>query len=283
MIAHSKILSFGKVQFRVAVQEPRLLETIEAFFSLASLHDGKDLEDGVLVLSLEDLEGWHEASAECTSDSDRCFVAIRLLITSLYAMHDSCIWIDAACLLSPEDKLILVCGPSCSGKTTLSLAMAHALGWRIIAEDITLVELGSKLVLPCPSPSGIRPGTLERIKKLCALPQGMDFPQAFYFNKRPFASTPVEANFDLVLLLEDWEKTKVRGDFDLTLQPLACTDLLRRLLSISNLLRFDKELAPFAELVKNARIFQLSGGELDQRVRLLTQLSASEPTNRRTS
>lgn len=79
-------------------------------------------------------------------------IALIGLLDRCLADHAGYLWIDASALLTPQGALVLLSGPSHSGKTTLTLSMALAHNWKILAEDIVLIDLKTGLLVHLPDP-----------------------------------------------------------------------------------------------------------------------------------
>jgi hypothetical protein len=273
MTKSSKVLRLGKCRFRVESEQSELIEAIEALFSEdrqpvnGSVAVADQLEEEVFVERLVDLvdgEGMKEPV-----DGLECHSPVIALVNRLYGRHGDCIWLDAASLLSPTGRLVLLAGPSHSGKTTLSLGLALSKYWSILSEDITLIDPQLKVVYSCPTPSKLRAGTAERLAEVC--PTSVDkFPEsAWFFDESMYAAESLPAKFELALYLDAIGENDSN---ELLIEKITPAELLKRVLPISNLLKLTGRADLFYETVETASCLRISGGKLGERIDLLESI-----------
>ncbi|HEV8718174.1 MAG TPA: hypothetical protein VGX03_35830 [Candidatus Binatia bacterium] len=95
---------------------------------------------------------------------------LRVLISDILGRHAGCLWIDAACLLSPHGQKVLIAGHSGAGKsTTTALALALRYGWKVLAEDVTLIDLQADAVIVFAAPFSLKAGTVKLLQESIAM------------------------------------------------------------------------------------------------------------------
>src|SRR5260370_19475284 len=90
---------------------------------------------------------------------------LRVLISDILGRHTGCLWIDGACLLSSHGKKVLISGHSGAGKSTTALALALRYGWKVLAEDVTLIDPQTNTVIVFASPFSLKAGTLKLLQE----------------------------------------------------------------------------------------------------------------------
>ena len=93
------------------------------------------------------------------------YVDLRQVINDVLRKHDGTIWIDAGCLLSPTGKRYLIVGKSSAGKSTLTMAMALGLGWKVITEDLLLISTLSDTLYIFATPFSFKTGTTQLLEE----------------------------------------------------------------------------------------------------------------------
>lgn len=147
----------GGVVLRVRVWEPRLAGALDRMLAaLASdgaptstldlfvredrtaiAVDGRVVQDGLGV-------GW--------------WLLVRQLARSLNPGRDWLGVLHAATVAPASGRALAICGVSGAGKTTLAGALVAA-GGRLISDDATPIEAGTRLAWPCPLSMGVKPGS----------------------------------------------------------------------------------------------------------------------------
>ncbi|HEY9868316.1 MAG TPA: hypothetical protein V6D08_04060 [Candidatus Obscuribacterales bacterium] len=173
-----------------------------------------------------------------------------------------CLWLDAAALTTSDDRLVLLAGASGAGKTTLALSLAMVYGWKVLSEDITLVDTSTRRIIPLARPFRLRPDSQARIteatnKKPAPLVLGRwFFDRALFSQEQRILAVSVA-----VLLRPAGEGTAV----GLTIRDLPAAECLRSILPISNAVRMPAGIEILQDGLKEARCFELSGGSLKER------------------
>jgi hypothetical protein len=225
---------------------------------------------GLVAFSLADLEPNHELDClfpKHHSPYDHLveFPAnernVRSIINQVLSYHSECLWFDAACLLSPEGKRILISGGSGSGKSTTSMALVFGHGWKVYSEDVTLIDPVKKVILNFASPFSLKTGTKELLEEaLGAVPGPICLDEWLPPDKNAIAETcPV--NFDIAMLFEN-----ARASGPLQCAQISPNDYVRRLLPISNLIHKEKAPETITDYIGKTRCFHLTGGTLAERM-----------------
>lgn len=231
---------------------------------------------GRVAFSLADLESGHELEClfpKCRSNYDNLveFPAnernVRSIINQVLAYHSDCLWFDAACLLSPEGKRILISGGSGSGKSTTSMALVFGLGWKVYSEDVTLIDPAKDVILSFASPFSLKTGTLEILEaSLQVVPKPICLGEWLPPGENAIAET-CAVKFEMVLLFEN---AKASGTLECA--EISASDYVRRLLPISNLIHKDGAPEKVTEYIGCAKCFQIRGGTLCERLEKIDAL-----------
>jgi len=197
---------------------------------------------------------------------------VRELISDILGRHAGCLWIDAACLLSPRGKKVLISGHSGAGKSTTALALALGYGWKVLAEDITLIDPQTNTVIVFASPFSLKEGTLELLQESISI-----VPDPVVFGEwTPMVGMCAEGecspDFDLSFYFGKAENPSAVEQF-------ACTpaEYTRLLLSCSNLVHDSRRPDRFVEYVGSGKCYKIVGGSLPERLNLILEL-ANETT-----
>jgi hypothetical protein len=193
---------------------------------------------------------------------------IRTIISNLLAEHSHCLWFDAACLLSPEAKKLLIVGGSGSGKSTSAMALVFGHGWKVFCEDIALIDPNTDELLSFPSPFSLKEGTLDHLRTASKIE-----PESVILNEWiPMPSSLVAetcaATFDVVIRLD-----AARNDIPLECKELSAGDFMRVILPNSNLIHHDEGFEKTMQYIKNARCYRLTGGTLLERIEKIFELT----------
>ncbi|HEY9791901.1 MAG TPA: hypothetical protein V6D22_15960 [Candidatus Obscuribacterales bacterium] len=261
----SQAFQFGRCRFAVEADDPQLIEWIESLF-LPDNQPGAML----IVVKLSDFQCDEEFSSR--SLQDQRSLMISGLLRRLYECHVDCIWMDAATVRSPNDKLVLLAGPSCAGKTTLALAMSLARGWKILSEDITLIDPVRNDVLACPTPSGMRAGTADKLVTFANLKEGISDREGWFFDKNLYFRKSMPAKFDMAVFLDPLDETDNTGACTMSVRALSAYEYIKSVLPYSNLLRLDDKIGVLYHAIENSRCLKLRRGSLPERVDFLSQV-----------
>lgn len=196
-------------------------------------------------------------------------IALIGLLDRCLADHSGYLWIDASALLTPQGSLVLISGPSHSGKTTLTLSMALAHKWKILAEDIVLIDLKTRFLAPFARPLSLRSDTASKIQKATGLDVGSFVLAGWLTNSQWYSLKPVPANFDLAIDLSVTDKDATTS---LKINNVENGEFLRSLITHSNALRYDNGVQVLSDAFANATLNMLSGGSPTDRINHLLKL-----------
>jgi len=192
-----------------------------------------------------------------------------LLNHILKRYHSGCLWIDAACLISPAGKRVLIAGRSSTGKSTTTMALALGHGWKVLAEDLTLFDLKADRVLKFASPFSLKTGTKELLENTVGRsPEPVLRSEWAPMNELASTEDSCPANFDFALYF-----TQIfQGPEHLTVSKLTPTEYLRKLLDCSNILRIPDSANKFVEYISNGPCLMLDGGSLEARIAAIREM-----------
>jgi hypothetical protein len=193
-----------------------------------------------------------ELNTGCTQD-------MRALLNHILKKHRGALWIDAGCLISPAGKLVLIAGRSSSGKSTLTMALALKYGWKVLAEDILLIDWQNKRVMSFASPFSLKSGTRALLRDSIGLEIGEPILKEWIPLGALAAKDEVDARFDCAIILD-------YADEPIAVQSIHEAEYLRRLLSISNVLRLNGGSDAVLEMLDGAACLSIVGGTLPERL-----------------
>jgi hypothetical protein len=194
----------------------------------------------------------------CNSELDALFSYIR-------GRHRDCVWIDAACLVSPMGAKVLLVGPSNAGKSTTALALALAFNWKVLAEDITLIDYQSDKILSFPTPFSLKPGTAKIVQEATGKSLGDIFNDQWLPLGDMACNEACQARFDLIILLRDNALDRNR----IELEEITAATFVRQILDRSNLLRIQGSIEKLSESLSQSKCFTLKGGTLSERIKFI--------------
>jgi len=247
----SPVFKLGKIVFTVENCSKNLQDQLAQMLPRASFDDPQ--EPIVLV-----------------NESGDDLTAMRPLINSIFKLHHSCFWADAACLISPSGKKVMLTGKSSAGKSTTSIALALGHKWKVLSEDITLVDSGTGEILSFATPFSLKQGTLDLLE------DGADVvPETIIQHEWVPIGVSVrdeiyKVPFDIAVHLEITDQE--RSDFSWS--PLSPTEYVRRVLPVSNLLRITDGTEVFLDYVKEGGCFSCVNGSVSERITKLRELVA---------
>lgn len=266
MVKHSKTLKFGRCLFKVTSTKSELIDLVESVFANVGPENSSSGLHGLVYE--EDLDSYAaEQSNNGAIPTEESIIS--RLVRRISSEHEGCLWIDAATLRAPSGELVLIAGPSFSGKTTLALAMSLSQTWKLLAEDITIIDPFFGQVIPSPSPSGIREGTSELLAKTCGISvQGLQLNERgnWLLDSSLYCLDSSPAKFTVAIVLNTIDRS---SSAEMEVRSLTPAEFVRRILPISNLIRELNGTDILYDSVRDARCLTVKSGSLGQRVNLL--------------
>lgn len=200
-----------------------------------------------------------------------CSRDVRGLLNHIFKRHSGCLWIDAGCLISPNNRKVLIAGQSGAGKSTLTMALALGYGWKVLAEDVLLIDCKADNLLTFASPFSLKDGTFELLKSTVGKAPEPILLDEWSPLKEMSAKGEFAAEFDLSILVERPNGRNV----DLQTSAIPAQTLLRRVLPISNILRIDGASEKALSYFDRGQCLNVVGGTLRERIDLLLELDGT--------
>jgi hypothetical protein len=209
-------------------------------------------------LPLDIVPGWDEVVSEASG-----LEIVRLIVRRALNYHQSFLWFDAATLVSPSGKVVLIAGPSHSGKSTASTALAFGFGWKLLAEDVSLVDPKSKQVKTFASPISLRSGSLERIKKATGVLPGPVVGNEWVPINNHLNDKVIDFKIDLAIALA---VTDPSLDEPMKVESVKAQTFIHSLLPLCNAIHLDNGIDLLDEGLKNSICLRIAGGGLAERL-----------------
>lgn len=187
---------------------------------------------------------------------------LRSLQNLILEKHRGLIWLDAGCLINKSDKKLLIVGMSGAGKSTTTMALAIGYRWKVIAEDILLIDTKTDRLITLGAPFSLKPGTLELLKKsIGAVPTPIFDDE--WAPLGDLASYELNtAHFDYAVYFE----SKAIPPRPMCASEITVGSYFRQILSTSNILRLRDAPDKMLEYLNSAKCFSISGGSLKERL-----------------
>ncbi len=192
----------------------------------------------------------------------------RQLVGEILGLQSEYLWLSAACVVSPAGHKVLISGNSSAGKSTTVLALALRYGWKVLAEDLTCIDLHTGRIISFATPFSLKKGTVELLQETISMvPEpvalGEWVPQSDLHAHGEYGS-----NLDLSLYFG----TARHGE---PMQVSVCSpgEYVRLLLPCSNLIHCAHGPDKLAEYVSSGTCYRVSGGSLSERLNLILELT----------
>ncbi len=251
------IFSLGRFRFKLLSSDSLLLESIGSVFLLDNGLEKSAMQIIDLDRPFDIVPNWSSLVPAPTE-----FELIRLIVRLALDRHRDCFWMDAATVVSPDGHVVLIAGPSHSGKSTAAMALSFGLNWKVISEDITLLDVSSLSLIPFASPLSAREGTLERIHRATGAQLGRLI-GGEWLNLGCHADGSSHSKIDFAYILP---KTDGTVDEQFGVKQISLADFVRHLVPISNILHLPSGLESVMDLLSSARCFGIEGGNLNERL-----------------
>lgn len=222
-------------------------------------------------LPLDIVPGWDEVVSEASG-----LEIVRLIVRRALNYHENFLWFDAATLVSPTGKVVLIAGASHSGKSTASTALAFGHDWKVLAEDVSLVDPALKQLKTFASPLSLREGSLERIKKATGILPGPVIGGEWIAINKHLNDKSIQFKIDLAVELA---VTDPGRDEPMTINAVTTQSFLQSLLPLCNAIHLKDGIDLLDEGLKGAACYRINGGSLDQRLKFFIDKTDASPTN----
>jgi hypothetical protein len=193
---------------------------------------------------------------------------VRAVIRQVLTFHRDCRWIHAACLRSPEGRSVLVAGLSGAGKSTTAAALALGFGWKLLSDDLTLIDPATNAVVVFATPLSLKGAAPALLHEAVGVTPGPLLRGEWIRIDELYATSPCPAAFDVLVHLR-------QGNGHPGFDHAACSpaEYTRLLLPSSSVLRDAGGPEAFASSVASGVCHRMSGGTLSERVNLIVELS----------
>ena len=249
---NSKVFELGKYRFKLRNYSQADAADVEALFPIAGQGSSEHPTETLDLLTQE--RG-----------------GVRAIINTALQHHQDCIWIAAATLISPNGKCFLFAGPSCSGKSSLATALAFGKDWRIVAEDVSLIDTNLNQFVSFVSPISMKAGALQLVASVIGEVHCPPLFNEWIPLKTKAVIAYPSAKIDFAFILEVLDNGGAQEV--LTTSQISPELLLIKLLPLSNLLHLNNATEQFSNYLKAARCFKLCGGHLNERLDFVIELS----------
>ncbi len=254
VVKTKRIFQLGTVVFSVINCDPKFEEALEQL--------------------LPHYQGPSTAPGAVTEINTGCSKQVLALIRHIANLHHNqkCVWIEGSCLISPNEHTILVAGRAQSGKSTTSMALKLGHGWRVLAENLCMIDYQNNQLLKFLSPISFDDQCLKILERSVGVQPEPTLALEFRKNRvwSPLNDEIGDAvqspRFDLAVWLDRPDGCADEFQF----AELGAGEFGRKTLTISNLLRISGAAESFNQSLASARCITLVGGELEQRLQLIT-------------
>ena len=255
--------ALGNFVFRLRCSDWELLNSVSKI--LPSMHNSPEFQMDAPFTDIDlnipvDIGGGQIVDLRRVDSS----LAIGYILDTALKFHEHLLWLEGATLLDGSGRLVMLCGGTHSGKTTLALALHLQFGWKVVSEDLTLIDPQDSQIVPFPRPLSLRAGTAERIAEAVGTAPGKRHTQGeWYFDRgmydiRRFALPP-----RVVIFLKPVD---AENPGSLKAEVVSSAIVLKQLLPLSNLLRKPDATHMIDSAMEAAACFVLEGGHLADRL-----------------
>jgi hypothetical protein len=193
---------------------------------------------------------------------------VRAVIAEALTFHSDYRWIHAACLRSPEGRTVLLAGRSGAGKSTTALALALGFGWKVLGEDLTLIDRATNAIIGFATPFSLKGPAPTLLREAIGTEPGPLLLGEWFRIDELYAAEECQAEFDvLVHLGRDGRSTGFAHS------PCSAAEYTRLLLPSSSVLRDAGGPDGFAEAISSGACHWVMGGNLSERLSLVLELN----------
>ncbi len=187
---------------------------------------------------------------------------LRELQNQIFQLHGGCLWLDAGCLITPNGKRVLIVGRSGAGKSTTTMALALAFGWKVVAEDILLIDYEKDELITFGAPFSLKPGTKELLQEAIGKVPNPIINLEWSPLGKMAARSGAKAHFDVCIVFsrsyDDEPKLRITN--------LSPAEFLRKCLPISNVLRMNGASEKLLEYVSAGERIEIEDGSVRERL-----------------
>ena len=196
------------------------------------------------------------------------------LLTTAAALEEKALAIDGACVESPSGVSVLISGGPLSGRSSLAMSLAIGSDWHVICERTVFVDTAEDLMIPFAAPFFIRADAAELVEQVIGREVERFMPiwspkkrtirerDSWYPTKQFALATAKPARFDIAIYVEAFDENSAGL---LAVNEVPMGQLLRRLLSTSNMLWKEGSVDKLEQYLQTTKCFILSGGTLRER------------------
>ncbi len=265
MTAIVPIFRLGRFIFSLSGSDSALIEELESLFEHTAV---KAAEKDVHILNFDDIPSitpnWKRHQLE-----NGKIEHVRIVTLRAMEHHLGLMWLDAAILVTPTKQTVLISGDTHAGKSTVALALSIGYGWKIVTEDVALIDLEQKKAIVFASPLSIRAGTTERVKNAIAVEVPPLIVDKWIVPHSLAATEDPSAHFSSVFHL-NYTDPSCPEIFECTEMPIS--SYVRQILRISNLIQLDAA-GLFHDCVAEATFHQIGGGSLSDRLSAIINIA----------
>lgn len=195
---------------------------------------------------------------------------VRSVIDLALGRHADCLWIHGSSLVSARGRLVLLAGGAGVGKTTTALALSLAHGWKVFADDATLID-DAHAVVGFAAPFSLKPGTLELLDACCGRwPRRVVVEEEFIPVGGMHAGESRAAEFDLAVYLDGPGSARRLASHE-----FAAAEFVRLLLRSANAMHQPGGADRLMGYLGAARCHRVMGGSLSERVGFVLEAEAA--------
>ncbi len=207
----------------------------------------------------------HEVNTGCSKD-----VPVLIRHTGTVHHQKQCVWIEASCVISPNGKRVLIAGPGKSGKSTTTVALSLAHGWKVLAEHYCVVDYNNSRLLKFLAPASLDDKSIEVLKRIDAVPE---VTLELEWRKNRVWSPTIDAIGDATIEptwdMAIWLERDQTSNAELTATSLTAGEFARKVMPISNLLKLQGSYESLLKSLAQTQCVTLSNGELEARLKFI--------------
>jgi hypothetical protein len=245
-ISKSTVFKLGRVAFSVANCENDFKTTLDILFPHCPNPE---------TLKEEEI---YEVHTGCIQD-------IRGLLNHILKRHLGSIWIDAGVLIAPNGKKVLLVGQSGAGKSTTTMALALGYGWKVLGEDLILLDQKTDKIISFASPFSLKEGTRELLEETIH-----KAPDPILLDEwSPMGSMAAHGDVDLPFDISIFFERSLEYDPQLQIIETAKSEFVRKMLRVSNLLRHKDSPEKMVGYLGSGPCLTMRSGTLPERLQAI--------------